>query len=111
MSALAYQGRGTKPKSFVTGTERGDSAFALVRAAGDVFVPDLAASVPSGYAGSGRDYATFISASIATQRAGGAGYGMVTIDAPNAGDLVDTDRQIVILVANLLAIAFAIAES
>jgi hypothetical protein len=35
---------------------------------------------------------------------------MVTVDAPKAGDLIDTDAQIVILVANLLASAFAIAD-
>lgn len=81
MSAMAYQGRGTKPHPFVAGTERGDSALALVREAQDIFVPDLDGDVPAGYAGSGRDYRTFISASISTQHAGGAGYGMVTVDA------------------------------
>jgi hypothetical protein len=35
---------------------------------------------------------------------------MVTVDAPTAGDLVDTDRQIVLLLAGLLAIAFAEAD-
>jgi hypothetical protein len=35
---------------------------------------------------------------------------MLTIDAPRAGTLVDTDKQLVALVGNLFAIAFAIAE-
>ncbi|PBA33451.1 hypothetical protein CKJ65_02000 [Mycobacterium intracellulare] len=59
------------------------------------------------YRGTGSGYKTFISASIHNDA---DGYGMVTIDAPRPTSLVDTDKQLVALVADLLAIAFAIAE-
>ena len=55
----------------------------------------------------GHGYRTFISAAITN---GQDAYGMVTVDAPKAGDLVDTDKQIVMLIADLLAIGFAEKE-
>lgn len=107
MRCLAYYGRGSRPGDFLAATERGDSALSLVSQGKDLFVNDLSANRPAEYGGSASDYQTFISASITT---GSDAFGMVTVDAPEAGALVDTDRQIVLLVADLLAIAFAIAD-
>ncbi|MGV9714449.1 hypothetical protein [Rhodococcus pyridinivorans] len=108
MEYLDYGGRsGTPPQPFVPGTPRGDLAIKMVRDGGDKFAPDIEREPPEHYQGSAKGYRTFISASITN---GEYAYGMVTVDAPNAGDLVDTDKQIVMLVADLLAIAFAEAE-
>lgn len=108
MECLAYQGRGTHPKMFKIGSERGDQALKMVDEGGRVFISDLDShGLGSAYKGSGADYKTFISVAISTQR---HSYGMVTVDAPTAGDLVDTDAQIVMFMADLLAIAFAVAN-
>jgi len=107
MSCLAYHGRGATPRGFDAGTPRGDSALDLVRSAGYVFAEDLTKARPASYGGAVSDYRTFISAAISN---GPNAYGMVTVDAPNAGDLVDTDAQIVLLMADLLSIAFAVAD-
>ena len=107
MSCLAYQGRGNTPNPFLTGTDRGDLALLMVEEGRDHFQADISTADHEAYRGSGNGYQTYISASI---RTGDDGYGMVTVDAPHAGDLVDTDQQIVMVMADLLAIAFAEAE-
>lgn len=107
MECLAYQGRGTTPKMFKAGTERGDKALKMVDEGGQIFAKDLDASeLGPAYKGSGADYKTFISVAISTRA---HSYGMLTVDAPRAGDLVDTDAQIVMFMADLLAVAFAVA--
>lgn len=107
MHPMAYHGRGSTPSSFTTGNRRGDHALQLVRAAVSLFVRDLDEHKPEEWEGSGADYRTFISAAITN---GEYAYGMVTVDAPRAGDLGENDRHIVSLVADLLAIAFAEAD-
>jgi hypothetical protein len=108
MPCLGYSGRGAKPDAFVAGTPRGDSALNLVRTAGHLFCADVVRDRPAQYGGTVSDYRTFISAAVSN---GPSAYGMVTVDAPNAGDLVDTDAQLVLLMADLMAIAFAIEDS
>ncbi len=109
MTVLAYTGRGgTDPRRFTAGTPRGDTALALVRSAGHRFVRALDPVEQVDDDGTIKSYRTFIAASITS---GDSAYGMVTVDAPRAGDLADTDQQIVLVVADLLAIAFAIADS
>ncbi|WP_280331405.1 hypothetical protein [Nocardia wallacei] len=72
-----------------------------------VFTRDVDRDPPEDYQGSKAGYKTFIASAITN---GDDAYGMVTADAPNAGDLVDTDKQIVMLVADLLAIGFTERE-
>lgn len=109
MTHLAYAGRGGHdPQPFTDDTSGGEDALALVRSGGHEFVPDLRRSPAHRPAAAQRGYQTYISASIA---AGENAYGMLTVDAPHAGDLVDTDEEIVLVIADLLAIAFAIADS
>ncbi|QBS44901.1 hypothetical protein DMB37_37305 [Nocardia sp. CS682] len=105
MKMMSYSGRGGPPPApFVPGTLRGDLAIKMVREHGTKVTPDVDREPPQNYDGSKKGYETFISTSISD---GVDAYGMLTVDAPNAGDLVDTDKQIVMLVADLLAIAFA----
>lgn len=108
MSHLAYHGRGNTPNPFPISTERGRLACQMVADGASHFEPDIRRASSDAYRGTGNGYETYISAAICT---GSSGYGMVTVDAPNANDLVDTDRQIVCLVADLLAVAFAIADA
>lgn len=107
MSYVAYHGRGNTPNPFLSTTERGRLACAMVAAGRTHFEPDIAQARSDAYRGTGNGYQTFISAAICT---GDTGYGMVSVDAPHPHDLVDTDLQIVCVVADLLAIAFAIAD-
>ncbi|WAL65911.1 GAF domain-containing protein [Amycolatopsis cynarae] len=107
MSCMSYYGRGQTPKGFDASTPRGDRALDLVAAGKNIFVPNLDKQKPSEWEGSGEDYKTFISAAIT---ASGNSFGMITVDAPRAGDLVDTDMQVVRLLADLLGIAFAEAD-
>lgn len=108
MAYLAYGGRAQKPRPFVMTTERGRLAREMIKTGGSHFEPDIRKISNDAYKGSGRDYQTYISAAICT---GGYAYGMVTVDAPRADDLVDTDRQIVCVIADMLGIAFAIADA
>ncbi|WP_224278710.1 hypothetical protein [Nocardioides lacusdianchii] len=107
MTAVAYHGRADTPSPFLKATPRGDLALKMVSDGKDWFEKDTSAATNQAYAGSGAGYQTYISAAI---RSDTDGFGMVTVDAPNPGDLVETDRQIVLLVADLLAIAFAEAD-
>jgi hypothetical protein len=108
MECVHYLGRGGRPRPFSKDTDRGRRALDFVARGGEpLFVPDVDKADNEDYKGSKSGYQTFISASIHTAD---WGYGMLTIDAPRAGTLVDTDKQLVGLVGNLLAIAFAIAE-
>ena len=94
-----HHGRAKKPGSFKKGDlGRGDAAFEMLTSGEPLFEPD---------APPGRSYRTFIAAPIA---ADGRGYGMLTIDAPNVGDLSESDMSLVVVLATLLAIAFAEAE-
>jgi transcriptional regulator with GAF, ATPase, and Fis domain len=109
MYPMAYFGRGTAPSPFEAGTVRGDRALTLVEQRGDaLFVEDLDKERPEEWEGSGSDYKTFISAAISN---GEFAYGMLTVDAPLAGSLGSSDADTVMLLADLLAIAFAEAES
>jgi len=107
MSHLAYHGRGNTPNPFPRTTDRGRLACQMVAEGRHHFEPDISKASSDAYKGTGNGYETFIAAAICT---GDTGYGMVTVDAPNAHDLVDTDLQLVCLVSDLLAIAFAIAD-
>jgi hypothetical protein len=108
MSYMAYHGRGNTPNPFLKSTDRGRLACQMVAEGANHFEPDISRASSEAYKGTGNGYETYISAAICT---GTTGYGMVTVDAPNANDLVDTDRQIVCLIADLLAVAFAIADT
>ncbi|MFE9744380.1 hypothetical protein ACFYOT_05715 [Saccharothrix saharensis] len=108
LKAMAHHGRGTTPEGFTAGTVRGDRALEHVSSGKPpLLVRDLEKERPDEWEGTGKDYRTFISATI---RSGDIAYGMLTVDAPKAGDLVDTDLQIVALMADLLAVSFAEAD-
>lgn len=110
LTVLECRGRSERmPQPFRRGNPRGDAAFLSIERREPVFVHDAedgdaVAAADGAYHGSRIGYRTFISAPIADQQ---RTYGMVTIDAPNPGDLLKSDTHLVMLVADLLAIAFA----
>lgn len=116
MHYVSYDGRGegVQPQPFMRHTLRGERALEMVRNCLDLLVedidehpPDAKKDAPPPYAGSRSGYKTFISCSITVRS---KSYGMVTVDAPNPGDLSANDMQLVGLVADLLGVAFAIEE-
>ncbi|WP_197079935.1 GAF domain-containing protein [Mycobacterium haemophilum] len=110
LEVLARAGRSERePQRFERGDKRGDAAFATVERREACFVRDVnddeeVAGLEGAYSGTRTGYRTFIAAPIADRR---RTYGMVTVDAPNPGDLLRSDQHLVMLVADLLAIAFA----
>jgi transcriptional regulator with GAF, ATPase, and Fis domain len=106
MRSIAHAGRGRAPRDFVAGTPRGDTALRMLAEGEPVLVPDLA-GWPHAWAAAGSEYTTFVAVPIV---AGQVAFGMVTVDAPHAGDLTDTDMQLVVLFANLLAVVFVEAD-
>lgn len=113
LSVLARAGRSERePHEFRRGDPRGDAAFSTVEQREPCFVRDVndheeVGELDGAYSGTRVGYSTFISAPIAD---GQKTYGMVTVDAPNVGDLLRSDQHLVMLVADLLAIAFAISS-
>lgn len=111
LQCLSYNGRADDPSPFLLGTDRGDAALRLVHKGG---LPKLVADVENtedpgmaDFHGTKVGYRTFITGGIGTKK--GERYGMVSIDAPDPGVLVDTDRYVVGMCADLMAIAFAVA--
>lgn len=72
------------------------------------YYPDLREKKPTGYDGSMSGYQTYISVPIWTER---GVYGMVTVDAPNAGTLDEGDVALVEMVAELMSIPFEVGQT
>jgi GAF domain-containing protein len=110
LSVLARAGRSERePHEFRRGDDRGNAAFSTVERREACFVRDVSddaevAGLEGAYSGTRTGYRTFIAAPIADRQ---RTYGMVAVDAPAPGDLLWSDQHLVMLVADLLAIAFA----
>jgi putative methionine-R-sulfoxide reductase with GAF domain len=104
---LAYGGRGEAPGEFIRGGDASDAALARVKAGEPLIVGDWREDPPPGFSKPASEWSSFVSVPIV----GGDryAYGMISVDSPTAHSFVDTDRHIVTVVAELLAIAFALA--
>ncbi|OWY79190.1 hypothetical protein B9C99_24025 [Rhodococcus sp. BUPNP1] len=109
MNCSAARGRDQQPKSFERGSARGDKAFKVLEMAGPYrFAADLdQVGQQEEWEGSGDGYRTFITAPIRSLE---KGFGLLTIDAPRAGDLDDRHGQTIALYASALAVAYAEAK-
>lgn len=100
----AYAGRSTPPRvEFTAGTADGDAVLDLVNRGDLVFVDSVAADpivVPTNPG----DYETVIAVAVT---AGSRRLGMLTVDAPNTGDLGSTDAELIRVLANLLGAGVA----
>lgn len=96
-------GRAIPPSQvFIAGTRLGDDVIGLVDRGEHRFVADVAATPPPGWGGTEHGYRTFISVPVGTEA---AKYGMLSIDAPEPGDLTVVDVPFVRLLAGLLTTA------
>jgi GAF domain-containing protein len=104
---VAHHGRAGSPTSvFDEGTPNGDTALAMVLSSSNLICHDIHTDPPLGWdSEKRRDYATFISVSVV---AGDTAFGMLTLDAPDAGGLTDDDLQMLRLFASALGVALAL---
>jgi hypothetical protein len=116
MECISYAGRGgATPQPFVQYTSRGESALSMVRSGEDLLVANIEqfeTGAPD-YRDRRGGYKTFIACSITTgNELHGTNppkhHGMVTVDAPLPNSLSAPDTQVVGLMADLLAVAFAL---
>lgn len=101
-----YAGRADQPDTvFVEGTIDGDSVFAMIRHNQHVVSVDVESEPPPGWRGSARHgYRSFIAVPVV---AGPTAYGMLTVDAIDAGGVTEREVPLVRLLAGLLADALA----
>jgi hypothetical protein len=107
MVSIAHSGRGERPKPFVAGTDRGDSALEFMQGQATAYFADLDEESPVGFVVEEHDYRTFVSVPIWTDA---GAYGMVTLDAPKASTLTPGDVALVEAVAEMMTIPFEIAQ-
>jgi putative methionine-R-sulfoxide reductase with GAF domain len=94
-----YAGRATLPRAeFVAGTADGDSVLDLVLRGDLVFIEDVDVD-PMVIPTTAGSYRTVIAVAVT---AGLAKLGMLTVDAPDVGDLTAADVELVRVLANLL---------
>lgn len=110
MEPLAFAGRSDQPQPFVRGDDRGNYAFeSLSTNKNFLFVANID-SAPRTWYGTGKGYATYISAPIKGKDGRGDAYGMLTLDAPEIGDLDSRDGSTVSLFAATLSLFFHEAD-
>lgn len=103
-------GRSGKPRTtFYEGTEAGDDVIRMLERDEYLFCPDTDKYPPTGWDPSKeRDYKTFISM---TARVGTEVIGMLTVDAPEPGDLTRGEAKFLRVLATLIAAGAMIRDS
>jgi GAF domain-containing protein len=116
LSVVTFAGRSETlaPEDFSKDDPRGKAAFATLKCKAPIFVRDvtdadevakLNATLPGVvYEGPRAGYKTFIAAPVVV---GQSEYGMITVDAAEPGDLLGSEKYLVQLFADMLAIAVA----
>ncbi|MEU5094609.1 GAF domain-containing protein [Streptomyces sp. NPDC020996] len=98
LNRVCYSGRAESPREkFSAGTSDGDYLLNLVQAKDLIFVEDIASNPLVTPTTSG--YRTVIAVSVT---AGDEALGLLTVDAPDIGDLTNVHVQLVRVLANLL---------
>lgn len=104
LSREVWSGRSMQPRAvFTAGTPDGDAVLSVVRAGDFVIVDDVVAS-PMVTPTAGAGYATVIAVAVT---AGSRPLGLLTVDATSTGDLVESDVEVVRVLANLLGAGLA----
>jgi len=99
----SYIGRGHPPVTvFTRANASGSFALDLVAAGGFYFCRDVAVDAPQGWTPTASEYRTFLSVAVG---AGQHRYGMLSLDAPDVGDLGQEDADLARVLAALLAAA------
>lgn len=103
LEPAGFHGRAEAPRTtFVAGTPLGDYALGLLARREDLFCRDVRAVPPPGWEPGGHEYRTFLAVPVATEA---RGFGIITIDGLQVGDLTEDDVAAVRVFARLLAIA------
>lgn len=94
-----------RPQPFVDRDKgRGQAAFKWLRSGEPYkFCPDTSQEQDPDWKGSGNGYRTYISIPL---RVGDTTYGMLTVDAPDPGDLLQTDIPVLQVIAQAMAIGY-----
>lgn len=105
LTPLQHAGERRPTGDFTAGDERGKAAIDFVLGdKGAELVSDVRKSGRPGWNGSGNGYRTYIAAPIVSKS---GFHGMITIDAPNPGDLTHHDKRVIDLAASILSVGFA----
>ncbi len=106
LEPVQYAGRADPPVTiFTEGTPEGDSVFAMIRHNEHMQSSDVDRYPPEGWHGSAEHgYRSFVAVPVV---AGQTAYGMLTVDAMNAGGVSRSEVPFVRLLAGLLADALA----
>jgi putative methionine-R-sulfoxide reductase with GAF domain len=107
LRVLAYGGRGEQPGDFVQHGSEADQAIERVRSGRTLVVHDRRVDAPPGTSPSSSEWKSFIAVPIVS--GDGYAYGMVVVDSPAPDSFLDTETHIVTVVAEILAIGFALA--
>lgn len=101
-----HTGRGTQPQTeFHKGSAAGDHIFKTMDGNRSIFVPDTdECTLPGWDKKRERDYKAFVSVPVRTKK---KIYGMLTVDAPEVGDLDENDEVLIRCVGLLLASGIA----
>lgn len=104
MTCVASTGRAGRPTAgFVAGVRSGDDALRMVQNGGHVYCESIAGAPPANWEQpSHAEYQTFISVTVGTP---GKPAGMLSVDAPEEGDLTDEDLKMLFVLGHLLGIA------
>lgn len=97
---------GTERSPFVAGTRRGDDLLRMIEYDEDRFYPDVDEHPPVGWdVTAPHDYKTFACVPVVS---GDVAYGMITLDAPEPGQLTRDDVRLLRLLAGMLGNALGI---
>lgn len=107
LRVLAYGGRGEQPGDFVQRGPEADQAIDRVRSGRTLVVHDRDVDAPPGTSPGSSEWKSFIAVPIVS--GDGYAYGMVVVDSPAPHSFLDTETHTVTVVAEILAIAFALA--
>lgn len=103
-----WRGRNTGPRNeFVAGDDAGNEALRVLDARETKFVRDTDDDPPPGWKRD-RDYRTYIQVAVVS---GSTPFGLLTVDAVNAGDLTELDQRLIELIALLLGCALGVDKS
>lgn len=108
LTCEVHAGRAGRAKTeFKRHTRSGDLVLRTIEGDGEpVFCRDIQVDPPVGFdAGTSRAYRTFISVPVRTRT---TAYGMLSIDAPNPGDLLEEHKGLALVLAALLAATLAV---
>ncbi|WP_157694615.1 MULTISPECIES: GAF domain-containing protein [unclassified Leifsonia] len=106
LRVVGYGGRGERPGEFLAGRTAADLALQRVKNGEILIIDDRTVEGPPGWDRETAEWLSFVSIPIVSND--GYSFGMLNVDSPSARQFGDIEKQIVSVVAEILAIAFAL---